>query len=199
MENKTKSISAIIFYYMTEYFTEALVLAKKENGEADATVHLYSEKLGRVVAKAKGLKRIKSKLSAYLEPLNFINIRLVGNGRMQVVDVLPSERNNFQEIKISAEKLAKFLTIANFINETTFEFQPDHQFWHAIISIFKNNPKLEDAYKIILRDLGFDPQFAVCEICQKENPEFFEKENQTFLCKNCATKANKNDLILIKA
>ncbi|MCR4275280.1 MAG: DNA repair protein RecO [Candidatus Wolfebacteria bacterium] len=183
---------------MTEYFTEALVLAKKENGEADATVHLYSEKLGRVIAKAKGLKRIKSKLSAYLEPLNFINIRLVGNGRMQVVDALPSERNNFQEIKISAEKLAKFLTITNFINETVFEFQPDQQLWHTIVYIFKNNLGLEDAYKIILRDLGFDPQFAVCEICQKENPEFFNKENQTFLCKAHSSKEGKKELILIK-
>jgi len=184
---------------MTEYFTEALVLAKKENGEVDATIDLYTEKLGRIIAKAKGVKRIKSKLSAYLEPLNFINVRLVGNGRLQVVDALPSKRNNLQKIKTSAEKLAKFLTIANFINETAFELQPDQQLWHTIINIFKNNPRLEDACKIILSDLGFDSQFAVCEICQKENPDFFNKENQTFLCKNCAVKNKKNDLILIKA
>ena len=183
---------------MTEYFTEALVLAKKENGEADATVHIYSEKLGRVVAKAKGLKRIKSKLSAYLEPLNFINIRLVGNGRLQVVDALPSQRNNFQGIKTSAEKLAKFLSIVEFINETVFEFQPDQKLWHTIINIFKKNPKLEDAYKIILRDLGFDPQFASCEICQKENPNFFNKENQTFLCKEHALSHRLSDGDLIK-
>jgi len=183
---------------MTEYFTEAIVLAKEENGEADATVHLYAEKLGRVIAKAKGLKRIKSKLSAYLEPLNFINIRLVGNGRLQVVDALPSERNNFQEIKTSAEKLAKFLTIANFINETAFEFQPDQQLWHTIVNIFKSNPKLEDAYKLILRDLGFDPQFAACEICQKENPEFFNKNEHNFLCEKHFSPFRISGEILIK-
>ena len=182
---------------MTEYFTEALVLAKEENGEVDATAHLYTEKLGRVIAKAKGLKRIKSKLSAYLEPLNFINIRLVGNGRLQVVDALASDKNEITKIKSSAEDLEKFLKIADFLKETTFEFQPDQQLWHTIVNIFKNNPKLEDAYKLILRDLGFDPRFAACEICQKENPEFFNKENQTFLCENCATKTNKNDLLLI--
>lgn len=184
---------------MVEYFTEALVLNKKDFGETDALVYLYTEELGKVVAKARGLKKIISKLNPHLEPIHFVRIRLVGgkNGYFQAVDTLSFKKDLKKEIKNSPEKLAKFLRIAEFIDNMTFEFQPDFKLWHTIKKIFSSDIAEIQAYRFILKDLGFDPESAECG-CGSKKAEFIEKSDHYFLCGSCASNYPENKLLLIK-
>ena len=62
---------------MTEHFTEA-----------DSLITFYTKDFGKVGAKAKGAKRIVSKLSAHLEPLNFVLVRLIEGRGFQIADAL---------------------------------------------------------------------------------------------------------------
>jgi len=174
---------------MTEYFTKALVLDQQDSGELDKSIYLYTEDLGKVVAKAKSIRKITSKLASQLQPLNFVRVRLVEKNGFQVVDALA-----FNKIKTS---LLAF-EFVQFIKEMTFELQPDRKFWLLIRKIsqeLKNNKKF--SYKLLLKVLGFSPEFARCHVCASKFVPYFSKTEQVFLCQKCAFKIDKNELILI--
>ncbi len=172
---------------MLEYFTEALVLDKQDLGEADGLVHLYTEELGRLSAKARSIKKITSKSSAHLEPVHFVKVRFIlgKNGSFQVIDSLSFEKGLKKKIKNCPEKLAKFLRISNFIKEMSPELQSDQNLWQAIKNIFHSDIEERSAYGLILKELGLDPQYAVCNICGADNINFFYKTDQSFFCDKC--------------
>lgn len=178
---------------MIEYYTDAIVLDKEELNENDSLIHLYTEKLGKVVAKAKGLKRILSKSSAHLEPLNFVKIRLVSgkNGYFQVVDALPYNEEVKIKIKSSPENLMKFLHLVGFIKEMTCELQHDLFLWQVIKKIMEADIGEKEAKCLILKALGFDPKFAQCENCANKDIKYFDKKSYIFLCQPCASLAIK--------
>ncbi len=170
---------------MIEYFTSALVLDAEDVGELDKRVFLYTKELGKVVAKAKSARKITSKLAAYLEPFNFIKIRLIEKNGFQVVDAL-----NFGKIEISPENFA-FL---QFIKEMTFELQPDKKLWFYL-------RRKKFSYRQVLKIFGFDPDFAGCRVCAKNPVAYFSKTDQIFFCRQCVArgfKIPKNDLILLE-
>ncbi|NCO15261.1 DNA repair protein RecO [Candidatus Wolfebacteria bacterium CG18_big_fil_WC_8_21_14_2_50_39_7] len=163
---------------MIEYFTKALVLDQENSGEFDKLIFFYTEDLGKVVAKAKSIRKITSKLASQLEPLNFVRVRLVKKNGFQVVDALA-----FDKIKASQPALE----LVRFIKEMTFELQPDRKFWLLIRKTFqnlKNNKKF--SYKPLLKALGFALDFARCSVCDSKFVVYFSKTEQVFLCRRCA-------------
>lgn len=192
---------------MTEYFTEALVIDKKTNGELDGLVVLYAQNLGKVTVKAKSIKKITSKLSGHLEPLNLVSIRLVEKERLpagrqgfQVVDALTMNNNSH----LRKDKLiySQSIKLLQFVEAMTFDLQPDARFYLAIKKIlehfveYKNHQKM--IYSHLLRILGFDPKFALCTICRNGNINFFHTADNIFLCAKCSSKISESELILIR-
>lgn len=188
---------------MKEYFTEAFVLDVKESGEFDALITLYTRDFGKLAAKAKSVKKIVSKSTGHLQPLNFVNVRLIeksgslaGKWDFQIIDALTSE--SCARLKANADSFAKFLNVASFIKEAVFDLQPDYHFWLAI----KKNMKLDAEgepiiYRRLLEVLGFDPKFADCVACEFKEVDFFHKNDHCFLCGKCAFKVPKDELLLI--
>lgn len=172
---------------MIEYFTDAFVLDKQDYKETDGLLILYTQELGKVSVKARGLKKILSKSSAHLEPLYFAKIRLIQNknGGYQLVDAISYSKDKFLEIKNNPNDLIKFLRLAKFINDMSFELHPDEMLWQGIKKIFVGGVSEEIAYKFILKILGFDPENAYCQICDNTNNLCFVKKDHNFLCRFC--------------
>lgn len=174
---------------MTEYFTKALVLDQENSGEFDKLIFLYTEDLGKVVAKAKSIRKITSKLAGQLEPLNFIRSRLVEKNGFQIVDALA-----FNKINVSQPALE----LLQFIKEMTFEFQPDRKFWLILRKTFRDiNSGKKFSYGSFLGILGFSPKFASCNVCNSKFTAYFSKTEQVFLCRKCGWKIPKDEVILI--
>lgn len=183
---------------MKEYFTEAFILDVQEKGELDSLVTLYTCDFGKITAKAKSIKKITSKSAGHLQPLNFAKIRLVEKNGFQIIDALTSE--SCAKLKINPDFFAKFLNIAKFIKDATFEHHPDNRFWLVIkkvmgLDIIKDEIII---YRGLLKILGFDPEFADCAVCELKEIKFFLKDGHCFICQKCALKAPKDELILIK-
>lgn len=172
---------------MIEHSTKAFVLDSENINEIDKLVYLYTEDLGKVVAKAKSVRKITSKLAAYLEPLNFIRVRLVGKNNFQIIDAL-----NFDKMIASPQNLV----ISQFIKETTFELQQDKKLWRFI----RQSAEKNFSYRPLLKILGFDPDFASCRICNGKQVIYFSKNDHIFFCQQCflrGSKFMKNEIILI--
>ncbi len=188
---------------MLEHYTEAFVLDNKGNGELDAIITLYTRDFGKVIAKAKSARKMTSKLNGHLQPLNFVNCRLVekehlpaGRQGFQIVDALSIDDYN-PVFKKNSEALKKFLNIARFINEMTFELHEDRRLWLAIKKIMNSDIDEKIIYLSLLKILGFDPEHATCAFCGDLPVGYFFKPDHNFLCAKCAGKVNKNEVLLI--
>lgn len=169
---------------MVEHYTEALVLDKEDLGDFDSRVYLYSKDFGKGIAKATSSRKITSKLAAHLEPGNFIQARLIqsSNWRMQIADAL----------KIgSLPKNQNTIAVLNMVKELLPENQPEEDLWNLL----KEN-KLNGSE--VLKILGFDSQFAVCQSCQAEKPEHFLLKNLEYSCSLCLLQAGRPASFTIK-
>lgn len=173
---------------MKEHFTPALVLDLDDSGELDRIVHLYTKALGKIRAKAKSIRKITSKQTGHLQPLNFVRIRLVEKNGFQVADAVFTKQ---------LERTKGAIDLLQFIKEMTFELQPDKKLWVIIKKSFADLKAKKFSYKPLLETLGFDPKFATCNTCAKNSVIYFSIKEQVFLCKNCSSKISKNELILI--
>ncbi len=157
---------------MKDYVTKAVVLEREPIGEADSRVVLFTEQFGKVVARAKGARKITSKLSAHLEPLSLITARLVFSKSIQVADSL----------KVSSFKLnVESIEVANLISETVSNQHPDGHLWELI-------SRGRFSGRGILTALGFDLAHAKCEVCHRPKPERFVIKQASYVCIKCLPK-----------
>lgn len=133
-----------------------------------------------MIAKATGARKITSKLNAHLEPLNLTQVRIVHKNNFQIIDALTISR--FE---------AKVLPLLHFIKEMTYEGQSDYQLWTTL----KQALQLQQlSYTPLLKILGFDPQFALCDNCQSK-PYCFDSEDLCFWCAACSPPTNSKIIL----
>ncbi len=153
---------------MREFYTEALVLNRENSGEFDKRITLYTKTFGKLTAKVKSARKITSKLSGHLEPLNFIKARIIERGGFQLVDALKAGN-----LALSL----KSLRVLKLINGLSNRLEQDLSLWELIASGKAN-------IKSVLKILGFDAKFAVCDHCGSA-PELFSLSGLTFYCLAC--------------
>ena len=185
---------------MLEITTEAIILDKDDLGDYDSRIYLYTREFGKISAKATSLRKITSKLSAYLEPLSYSNVRLVYSREsfqskdFQIVDALNID--GFQYQAVPPEKIKEILQILQFINSTVPEGVFEHGLWDFLMGVrYGNTIPLKEVIKL----LGFDLKHSSCEICNKLKPEYFFSKDHFFVCEKCFFYSNalRGDFVLV--
>lgn len=185
---------------MLELATEAIVLDKEDLGEQDSRVFLYTKDFGKLAAKATSLRKITSKLAAHLEPLNYVAVRLVSRGNLledgnfHLTDALLID--NAGILKSDSINLWKAFKSLNLIRQSIPEGVPDKDLWQVLQDLRRQ--KFSYGLGEVLKMLGFDSAFAVCELCQKSQPEYFYPKSQFFVCQPCSFNSQDNKKQLIK-
>lgn len=171
---------------MSEYYTEALVLDVEEAGDSDAFIHLYTQKLGKIKAKAVGIKKTTSKLAGHFQPLNFVNARLVDGGKFLLVDGLSSKKI----------KSAAALAAAHLVKNVAAELQPDPVAWNFIKAVFlsEDEEKLIN-FRMILKAFGFEPQSDKCNFCRLNPISAFSLVDAQFICGICTKDLNLQEKV----
>ncbi|AKM78044.1 MAG: repair protein RecO protein [Candidatus Wolfebacteria bacterium GW2011_GWC2_46_275] len=183
---------------MIEHYTEAFVLDREDFKEHDGIVHLYTEELGKVSARARGLKKILSKSSAHLEPLNFVRVRLMSmkSGYYQIIDVMPHDTISVREKKKDVRRCSVLLAMAEFIRKMTYELHPDEYLWDVMKRLAGAEADEGEMYRALLKAFGFDPQYATCTVCQHPEVSHFLHDDHGFYCRHCASKMSANAIVL---
>ena len=183
---------------MIEHYTEAFVLDREDFKEHDGMVHLYTEELGKVSARARGLKKILSKSSAHLEPLNFVRVRLMNmkSGYYQIIDVLPHEEVSVREKKKDMHHCAIMLAMAEFVDRMTYDLHPDQYLWNMLKRLAGADIGRGEMYRALLQAFGFDPQYATCNACHRPDVSHFMHDDHGFYCHACASKMSQNAVLL---
>jgi len=162
---------------MTEYLSEAIILEKMPNGDTDSRVALYTKRYGKIVAKAKSVRKITSKLSAHLEPGTIARVRVVEKNGPQIVDALKQGKCD-----VVPHHLAQVSALLG-------EFEPDLQLWHMLLA-------KQFSWRDILSVLGWNPLHAQCASCHKGDIGFFDTRSQEFFCAECVLKKSAHTVLL---
>jgi recombinational DNA repair protein (RecF pathway) len=187
---------------MQEYATEAIVLEMYPSGDYDARYSLFTKKFGKLIARAKSVKKITSKLAGHLQIGNRVRARLIEKKGLQVVDAL----------KQSA--LGIGLSDLYFLDRVLHEAEPDHELWELLTGGDFN-------WRTGLKILGWDPAHAECAGCAGKSKldsrihlrmklrtdtvrgndigkiAVFHIRTQEFYCSGCASKVRRNEVILL--
>lgn len=166
----------------------ALVLDVKQTGESDARVTLFTQSAGKIVARARSLYKSNGKLAGHLQTLTIAQVRLVEKKGIQIVDAL-SERKLMSATTAPAE-VVQLLSVARLIDELTQPQQPDERLWELIESGQLLNRQL-------LGVLGFDPEHASCDRCQKTQPSHFALRETVYLCRECFGRQRSTSAVVI--
>jgi len=135
---------------MNEYLTDAIVLGRDDLNEFDSRVDLYTERYGRLRAKAKSIRKSTSKLAGHLEPLMLSRVRLVDKNDIIVVDSLSMDR--FEFLRSSSQAFQAGLRLLDFFRQNILEGEQDLVLWHWLKNSLTTG---EISYADLNKRLGF--------------------------------------------
>lgn len=165
---------------MREYVGLGLILKRETVGEADGLVTVFTEKYGKLTARAQSLGKITSKLSAHLEPGIISWLRIVEQRGMRLTDALKSGQ--------TALKHSDLFHLSLLLPDS----QPESEIWELVTGgNFGWNKTLEK--------MGWDSSLARCVSCGKSNPKIFHLPGQEYYCDECGEsfRLAKDDVIFI--
>ncbi len=175
--------------------TEGIVLRRRDFGESDRILVLFTRKLGRVSVIAKGARKPSSKISGHLE-LFMRSSFLISRGRnlhilsqAEVVEDYEPLRKNLSGIGIGSY-------VIELVDAVTYEEGSNLKLYNLLISTLDSLSAGQDPdiiiryYEIHLLDLvGFRPELFVCVECGKkiiEQDQFISGELGGAICPECA-------------
>lgn len=163
-----------VICYMLYDFMEAIVLSRRDFREFDQIVSLYTKDVGKIELLVRGVKKIKSKNSAHLEPFSYIQIEVAeGKELNHLTKVIPI--NFFANIRQNLNKSMASGFLAAVIAKMTEVEEVDNRIFELFLSWLKFVEK-SDNFDFVLVDaaiinlfsvLGFHPILEYCVVCQK--------------------------------
>ncbi|MDP1706411.1 MAG: DNA repair protein RecO [bacterium] len=175
---------------MKEYITEGIVLGVEPINDYDQLVDLYTKDFGRLKAKVVSGRKILSKLSPHLDPLNFVILRLIQKNNFTVADAITADR--LPLIRSSVAKMTAALWLLRVIRQVLFAAAPDRRLWFWLRRSLQTG---RISYRQFLKLSGFDPELARCESCESSNVACFVFKDQSFLCERCRSQFSINEVI----
>ena len=115
------------------YTSEGIVLGRRDFGEADRILILYTKNFGRISLIAKGVRRPKSKKRGHLEVFNLVKFQAItGHG----IDMMTEAEviDDFKDIRKSLKKISLAYYFSEVIGRITHEQESNIELFHLILN-----------------------------------------------------------------
>lgn len=178
----------------------AIVLGRRDTGEYDRIVSLFSYERGKVEAFVKGVKKITGKNGPYLEPFFLIEAETVANHELdKFTKAYPLE--SFRSIRGDIKKMRLAGYAAYFLNTCTHPGVKNKEVFDLFLSWLKFLNRAKDArvnilYGLMIKifaHLGFEPVLSSCSRCGAKlarayNNIYFSVSEGGIICSSCLAK-----------
>jgi DNA repair protein RecO (recombination protein O) len=192
--------------------TRAIILNSQAYRENDSLVSVYTLEFGRLDLLARGTKKLTSKMSGHLEPLNSVDLMIIpGRGFDYIGGVLTRHshlniREDLNKLYFVGQIIALFSSLVRggekdeqlfFLLETYLEridLEPD--FNKEKGSLFYIRFALS-----FLTELGYQPEMSACLVCGQKlqaGANYFDLKNGGVICELCAEKIKKSPFGVIE-
>jgi DNA repair protein RecO (recombination protein O) len=153
------------------YRVSSILIRRRDLGEADRIVVLYSGERGKLSAVAKGVRRPRSKLAAGLQLFSHSNVQLAAGRTLEVVtQVRPIDA--FYHIRKEMQRYAHACYIAELLDALTDEGDADPTLFGVLLATLRtldgdgDPPTLVRSFELkLLGRLGYGPELNVCVGC----------------------------------
>lgn len=162
---------------MNSFSAEGIVLKRKNFGEADKLVTIFTRNNGKVKTVAKGVRKISSRRGGNLEILNHVKIFLHETKSLPILTEVETKRN-FSNIKEDLSKLSLVYLLFELIDQFLAEYQENPVVFDLLVGtlvgidesknlekakVFATNFQLK-----FLSQIGYLPQLQNCVVCNQE-------------------------------
>ncbi len=171
--------------------TEGLVLAHRQHGEADRILRLFTLRLGKVQAIAKGVRKVTSRKAGHLEPFTRVNL-LLARGRSFFIITQAETLDAYLPLRGDLESLGRAAYVIELLDRFTYEEGENGALYRLTVRTLErlaagHRPPLVLRYfeMRLLDVLGFRPQLFECVLCGAEiRPEdqFFSALHGGVVC-----------------
>lgn len=181
------------------YSTEAIILKNSDIGEYDCLISILSKDYGKVILRARGVRKNTSKLRGHLESLNFSRVSFVFGRYMPQLtgaEVITSHAN----LRSSEKFLFTALYLAFLVDSFCEPGERLSKIWRMLSSSLEilNEKNMDDRFLWILsrqfeasliNTLGFAPLADKCVVCgdflRKKERLGFSFEDSAFVHTDC--------------
>ncbi len=175
--------------------TEGIVLRRKDFGESDRILVLFTRKMGRVSVIAKGARKPSSKISGHLE-LFMRSSFLISRGRNLHILTQAEMIEDFEPLRTDLSGIGRGSYLVELVDAVIYEEGSNVKLYNLLVSTLGSLSAGEDPeiiiryYELHLLDLvGFRPELFVCVECGKktiEQDQFLSGELGGTVCPECA-------------
>lgn len=152
-----------------KYASEGIVLGRKNYGEADRILSLYTKDFGRITLLAKGVRRPKSKKRGHLEIFSLVRFSAnTGSG----IDLITEAevKDDYKDIRTNLPRVSLAYYFMEVVGKTTHEQEKNEDLFDLILSsldtLRTTNKLKEQKQKFILNLLtllGFWPEGKIMD------------------------------------
>lgn len=146
------------------YKAEGIVIKRKNYGESDRILTIFTKQTGKIQARAAGVRKITSRRSPHVELLNLSLFSLYKGNAFPIV-IEAQSLNDFSFIKKNLRKIGFAYYICELIDRLCAENQEHRAVFFLIESFLtrlakeQNEARLIHEFEIILlKELGFYPR-----------------------------------------
>jgi len=175
------------------YNTECVVLARRNIGEADSILTVFSPELGRFDAVARGVRKARSHMRGHLEPLTRVRV-LLAHGRSLDVFSQAEAVAVYRQVHEDLDRYAAAVYGAELVRRIAPEHEPLPWLYRLLVGLLE---VLDEGGRLsvlrgfesrVLDGAGFAVQVAGCAACGKRLPEedgFFSAVGGGLICADC--------------
>lgn len=146
------------------YSDTGIVLARKNLGEADRIIAVYSKSRGRLALLAKGVRRPKSRKRGHIESFNLIEFQAVSSHGLDLMTEA-EVKDNFKNIKKSLKKVSLAFYMCEVVGKTTREHEENADIFYLLKDSLARLSEAKELKKLrmefiekLLIVLGFWPE-----------------------------------------
>ncbi|MBI2195434.1 MAG: DNA repair protein RecO [Candidatus Levybacteria bacterium] len=135
---------------MRSFKTEGIVIRRRNVGEADRLLTVFTKHHGKITIKAKGVRKISSRRSGHIELLNLVSLSLY-RGRVTSTLTEVETINNFGKIKDNLKSCGLAYHVCELIDSLCAENQENLKVYSLLCEVLANLSDQENLKVIISR------------------------------------------------
>lgn len=177
------------------YKTKAIIIKQYEVGEADRIIVVFSREFGKLVLKARGVRKILAKLKGHLELLSYTQLE-IHQGRSLDTIIGAEAINPFKKIRQNLRSTSRLYLVLEFLNKILPEGESHSKIFDRLLYLLKSLDKNKKRRIVVityfclqaLRGLGYYPHFRECVKCRKDlknGGNFFDFLGAGTVCRDC--------------
>ncbi|MXX18105.1 MAG: DNA repair protein RecO [Dehalococcoidia bacterium] len=158
------------------YRAEGVILRRRNLGEADSILTVFSGNEGKFEAIARGVRKARSRMRGHLEPLTRSRV-LVAQGRNLDVFTQAETVDAYRRLREDLDASAEALYCLELVDRFTEEREPLPELYALLLEALSlleegNGPAVTRHFELrLLALLGYEPHIDGCVLCGDRLPE----------------------------